>query len=176
VIRLGEKQDEIMQRFRRALCGVDQALPFLQWRGMNSAQGKPAVAIRKRDGEILWVLRDVGSNPLPADRAVFATKVVIICRHGEATMARVSGKARPAGKLRETPFPPALPPVIESHPMNDEDFHKLVMSVRQMGTIIQGGKLAHRCTTLTDLNVDGLRERTGPIHATFQQIKCAGND
>ena len=60
--------------------------------------------------------------------------------------------------------------------MNDEDFQKLVLSVKQTGSIMQGGKLAHRCTSPTDLNVKGLRERTGPIHSTFPQMKCDGND
>jgi len=54
--------------------------------------------------------------------------------------------------------------------MNDEDFQKLVLSVKQMGTIMQGGKLAHRRTTLTDLNVKGLRERTGLTQADFSQM------
>jgi hypothetical protein len=97
-----------MQRFRRTLCGVDEALPFPQWRGMNPAQREPAVAIRQRDGEILRVLRDVGSNALPADRSVLATKVVIICRHREATMARLPGNARPAGKPRKNILPPRI--------------------------------------------------------------------
>ena len=97
VIRRGEKPDEVSQRFRRALSDVNEALPFQQWRGMNTAQSEPSVAIGKRDGEILRVLRDVESNALPANRAVLATKVVVICRHREATMARRTGKARPAG-------------------------------------------------------------------------------
>lgn len=54
--------------------------------------------------------------------------------------------------------------------MNDEDFQKLVQSVKQMGTIMQGAKLAHRRTTQTDLNVKGLRERTGLTQADFSQM------
>ena len=54
--------------------------------------------------------------------------------------------------------------------MNDEDFQKLLLSVKQMGTIMRGGKLAHRRTTLTDLNVKGLRERTGLTQADFSQM------
>jgi len=49
--------------------------------------------------------------------------------------------------------------------MNDEDFQKLLLSVKQMGTMMRGGKFAHRRTTLTDLNVKGLRERTGLTQA-----------
>jgi hypothetical protein len=62
---------------------------------MHEAQGKPALAIRKWDGEILRMLRDVARNPSPADGAVFAKNVVVIYRHRKATMARFSGKARP---------------------------------------------------------------------------------
>ena len=54
--------------------------------------------------------------------------------------------------------------------MNDEDFKKLVLSVKQMGTLMQGGNLAHRRTTLTDLNVKGLRERIGLTQADFSQM------
>jgi putative transcriptional regulator len=54
--------------------------------------------------------------------------------------------------------------------MNDEDFPKLVLSVKQMGTIMQGGKIAHRRTTLTDLNVKELRERTGLTQTDFSQM------
>ena len=80
---------------------------------MDAAQGEPAVAIRQRDGEILRVLRDMGSDPLPADRAVLAPKVVIICRHRESTMARLYGKARPAGKCGRTSFPAVFAGVIQ---------------------------------------------------------------
>lgn len=83
MIGRGEKQGEVMQRFRRALCCEDEALPFPQWHGMDAAQGEPAVAIRQRDGEILRMLGDVRCNAPPADRAVFTTKVVVICRHRE---------------------------------------------------------------------------------------------
>ena len=58
--------------------------------------------------------------------------------------------------------------------MNDEDFQKLVLSVKQMGTIMQGGKLAHRRTTLTDLKVKGLRERTGQGLVARRRAQSAG--
>jgi putative transcriptional regulator len=54
--------------------------------------------------------------------------------------------------------------------MKDEDFQKLLLSVKQMGTIMRGGKLAHRRTTLTDLDVKGLRERTGLTQSDFSQM------
>lgn len=54
--------------------------------------------------------------------------------------------------------------------MNDEDFQKLLLRAKHMGTIMQGGTLAHRRTTLTDLNVKGLRKRTGLTQADFSQM------
>ena len=54
--------------------------------------------------------------------------------------------------------------------MNDEDFQKLVLSVKQMATIMQGGNFAHRRTTLTELNVKSLRERSGLTQADFSQM------
>ena len=37
-----------------------------------------------------------------------------------------------------------------------------------------GGNFAHRRTTLTELNVKSLRERTGLTHADFSQMICVG--
>jgi putative transcriptional regulator len=54
--------------------------------------------------------------------------------------------------------------------MNDEDFQKLLKSVKQMGTIMRGEKLAHRKTTLTDPNVKDLRERIGLTQTDFSQM------
>jgi putative transcriptional regulator len=54
--------------------------------------------------------------------------------------------------------------------MNDEDFQKLLKSVKQMGTIMRGEKLAHRKTTLTDTNVKELRERIGLTQTDFSQM------
>ena len=39
-----------------------------------------------------------------------------------------------------------------------------------MVTLMQGGNFAHRRTTLTELNVKSLRERTGLTHADFSQM------
>ena len=83
-----------MQRLGRGLCGVDESLPLPQWRGMHAAQGEPAVTIRQRDGEILRMSLNVRSNTPPADLTIFATKVVIICRHSVAMMTRLGGKSR----------------------------------------------------------------------------------
>ena len=94
MIRRGEKQDEIMQRLGRGLCLMDEALPFQQWRGMHAAQGEPAITILQHDGEILRMSLNVRSNTPPADLAIFATKVVIICRHSVATMTRLGEKSR----------------------------------------------------------------------------------
>ena len=43
-------------------------------------------------------------------------------------------------------------------------------SVKQIGTIMYGGNFAHQRTTLTELNVKSLRERTGLTHADFSQM------
>jgi putative transcriptional regulator len=54
--------------------------------------------------------------------------------------------------------------------MNDDDFQKLLQSVKQMGTIMKGGKLPHRKMTLTELDVKVLRERTGLTQADFSRM------
>jgi putative transcriptional regulator len=54
--------------------------------------------------------------------------------------------------------------------MKDEDFQKLLLSVKQMGTLMRSEKLTHRRTTLTDLNVKRLRERTGLTQSDFSQM------
>jgi hypothetical protein len=59
---------------------------------MNAGQREPAVAICKRDDEILRALRDVRSNALPADRAVLATKGVVISRRREASVVGDGGE------------------------------------------------------------------------------------
>lgn len=43
--------------------------------------------------------------------------------------------------------------------MNDKDFEKLVDSVKQMGSIMQGEKIPHRKVVLSDIDVKGLREK-----------------
>jgi hypothetical protein len=78
--------------------GLDSARYYLEGLGMRQClsrngagwilpRGSQRSQICQRDHKILWVPCDVGSNPLPAGRAVLATKVVIICRHPAATMA-----------------------------------------------------------------------------------------
>jgi len=54
--------------------------------------------------------------------------------------------------------------------MNDENFQKPLLSVKQMGGIMHGGKLAQRRSTLTDWYVKGLRERTGLTQSDFSQM------
>ncbi len=54
--------------------------------------------------------------------------------------------------------------------MNDDDFQKLLQSVKQMGTIIKGGKPPHRKTTLTEMDVKGLRERIGLTQSDFSRM------
>ncbi len=54
--------------------------------------------------------------------------------------------------------------------MNDEDFKKLVQSVKQMGSIMRGGKITHRRTTLPVIDVRALRERTGLTQADFSRM------
>ena len=118
------------------------------------------------------MLRDVGSNSLPTDRAVIATKVVIICRNRDATMARVSAKARPAGCRKRPSLAVRAAAIDYTH--ERWRFPKLVPSVKQKATVMQGGNFAHRRTTLTELNVKSLRERTGPTHADFSQMIGVG--
>jgi putative transcriptional regulator len=54
--------------------------------------------------------------------------------------------------------------------MNDEDFKKLVQSVKQMGSIIRGENIPHRRTTLPVIDVRALRERTGLTQADFSRM------
>ena len=54
--------------------------------------------------------------------------------------------------------------------MNDEDFKKLVQSVKQMGSIMRGENIPHRRTTLPVIDVRALRERTGLTQADFSRM------
>ena len=54
--------------------------------------------------------------------------------------------------------------------MNDEDFQKLVQSVKQMGSIMRGDKIPHRSTTLPVIKVRALRERLGLTQADFSRM------
>jgi putative transcriptional regulator len=54
--------------------------------------------------------------------------------------------------------------------MNDEDFKKLVQSVKQMGSIMRGENIKHRRTTLPVIDVRALRERTGLTQADFSRM------
>ncbi len=54
--------------------------------------------------------------------------------------------------------------------MNDEDFQKLVKSVKQMGGIMHGEDVPHRRTVVTTNNVKELRERTGLTQAEFSEM------
>jgi putative transcriptional regulator len=54
--------------------------------------------------------------------------------------------------------------------MNDEDFKKLVQSVKHMGSIIRGENIPHRRTTLPVIDVRALRERTGLTQADFSRM------
>lgn len=54
--------------------------------------------------------------------------------------------------------------------MNDEDFQKLVESVKQMGAIMKGKKIPHRRTIVTDIKVKKLRERTGLTQSEFARM------
>lgn len=51
--------------------------------------------------------------------------------------------------------------------MNDKDFQKLVESVKQMGSIMQGKSIPHRRTVLTTVDVKALRERLGLTQNQF---------
>ena len=51
--------------------------------------------------------------------------------------------------------------------MNDKDFQKLVESVKQMGSIMQGEKVPHLRTVLSTVDVKGLRERLGLTQNQF---------
>ena len=54
--------------------------------------------------------------------------------------------------------------------MNDKDFKKLVKSVKQMGSIMQGDKIAHRRTVLSTVDVKGLREKIGLTQNEFSRM------
>ncbi len=54
--------------------------------------------------------------------------------------------------------------------MNDEDFKKLVESVNQMGAIMQGKPIPHRRTTLSKLNVRGLRDKLKLTQSEFADM------
>ena len=54
--------------------------------------------------------------------------------------------------------------------MNEEDFKKLVQSVKQMGSIMQGEKIAHRRTVLSDIDVKALREKIGLTQVDFSRM------
>jgi putative transcriptional regulator len=51
--------------------------------------------------------------------------------------------------------------------MNDKDFQKLVESVKQMGSIMQGKSIPHRRTVLTTVDVKALREKLGLTQNQF---------
>lgn len=51
--------------------------------------------------------------------------------------------------------------------MNDNDFQKLVKSVKQMGSIMRGENLPHRRTVLSTVDVKGLREKLGLTQKEF---------
>lgn len=51
--------------------------------------------------------------------------------------------------------------------MNDNDFQKLVKSVKQMGSIMSGENLPHRRTVLSTVDVKGLREKLGLTQKEF---------
>ena len=50
-----------------------------------------------------------------------------------------------------------------------------MLSVKQIGTLMQDGNFAQRRTTLTELNVKSLRERTGLTHAGISPIIGVSN-
>ena len=54
--------------------------------------------------------------------------------------------------------------------MDDEDFKKLVKSVKQMGAIMRGEDVPHRRTVLSKINVKALRERTSLTQAEFSEM------
>lgn len=51
--------------------------------------------------------------------------------------------------------------------MNDKEFQKLVESVKQMGSIMNGGNIPHRRTVLSTVAVKELRERIGLTQNEF---------
>ena len=54
--------------------------------------------------------------------------------------------------------------------MDNEDFKKLVKSVKQMGAIMRGDDVPHRRTVLSKINVKALRERTSLTQAEFSEM------
>ena len=54
--------------------------------------------------------------------------------------------------------------------MDDQDFKKLVKSVKQMGAIMRGEDIPHRRTVVTQIDVKALRERTGLTQAKFSTM------
>lgn len=54
--------------------------------------------------------------------------------------------------------------------MNDNDFQKLVKSVKQMGSIMRGEDVPHRKTVLTTIDVKALRERLDLTQAEFSTM------
>ena len=54
--------------------------------------------------------------------------------------------------------------------MDNEDFKKLVKSVKQMGAIMRGEDVPHRRTVLSKINVKALRERTSLTQAEFSEM------
>lgn len=54
--------------------------------------------------------------------------------------------------------------------MNDKDFKKLVSSVKQMGSIMQGEEIPHRKVVINDIDVKALRENIGLTQADFSRM------
>ena len=54
--------------------------------------------------------------------------------------------------------------------MDDQDFQKLVKSVKQMGAIMRGEDISHRRTVVLTIDVKALRERTGLTQADFSTM------
>jgi putative transcriptional regulator len=54
--------------------------------------------------------------------------------------------------------------------MNDNDFKKLVESVKQMGAIMKGEDLPHRRVVLSSIDVRALRERVGLTQSDFSAM------
>ena len=54
--------------------------------------------------------------------------------------------------------------------MNDQDFQKLVQSIKQMGSIMRGEDPPHRKTVLTAIDVKALRERLNLTEADFSAM------
>ena len=54
--------------------------------------------------------------------------------------------------------------------MNEQDFQKLVKSVKQMGSIMRGEDVPHRKTVLNPIDVKELRERIGLTQEEFSRL------